>query len=171
MAFPSGFEPGLSGSGVPENAAVRLNRREGVALYDCTAMKFSHPVKVDVDPELWSPAKLKLLAAEALRRQLFVDEFAEAGGLKTFGHGGKFNGAVLRRVADEPYISFMQRINAWLASNPRPPFPALPEAVPLDVSSDVSAGDDSWSFEDVVQYHRSDVMSPEHLGNPKSGSS
>ena len=162
MASRSGFEPGPL---VPGNAAYKLNRCEAVIIYDCYAKPYSLPVLVnDKDPKIWSPAKLKLLAAEVLRRQTFVEDFAEAGGLKTFGPGGRFNGAIVRVVAEQPFFGFLARVTAWLKSNPRPKYPPLPE---------VPRRGHEWSVAELVRSHRYYVTSPEHSGpgNPAGNDS
>ena len=158
MSSPSGFEPGPSGSGVADNAAVRLNRREGEILYDCWAKPYSAPVKVNVDPVLWSPAKLKLLSAEVLRRHMFVEDFAKSGGLKTFGKGNsRFTGAVVRVFTEEPFFGFLARLTTWLKSNPQDQFPALPT---------IPRRGNEWSVFDVVKAHQYYVPSPDKPGNP-----
>ena len=144
------------------------HRREAVAIYDGTVEIFGKPVKVDVDR--WSPASLKELASEALRRKIFVDEWVDAGGLARFARDdmSKFDAAVLRRVSEEDFIGFRTRIKTWLDTNPRPQFPQLPESIPWDESSSVSVGSlgapDTWSIEDVVKNHRYYIMSPDRSG-------
>lgn len=161
MSSPSsGFKPGSSGSGVSENAAVGLLRREGEILYDCWTKPYNAPVKVNGDPVLWSPPKLKLLAAESLRREHFVAEFAEEGGVKNFRSGGKFNAAVLRTIGEQPFFGFMARINTWLRSEPRAPYPALPQ---------VPRRGNEWSVQDVVRNHQYYTLTPDRSGNGDSG--
>ena len=188
MSFPSG----PSGSGIPENAAARnqrlyelfreeeefraaqirrLNRAEALTVYEVTAKPFGTPVKTNVDPVLWSPASLKELASEALRCQIFVDQWVESGGFATFGKGrlSKFDSGVLRRITEEPYIDFKYRIKAWLEGNPRNQFPPLPESYVLsDDSSVFGVGalgpGNSWSIDDVVKNHRFYAASPGRRG-------
>ena len=159
-SLSSGFKPGPSGSGVPAsgNMAVGLLRREGEILYDCWTKPYSASVKVNGD--LWSPPKLKLLAAEALRREHFVAEFAEEGGVKNFRSGGKFNAGVLRAIAEQPYFGFLARINTWLRSEPRAPYPALPQ---------VPRRGNEWSVQDVVRNHQYYTLTPDRSGNGDSG--
>ena len=145
-----------SGSGIPDSAALHLNRREGTIIYECYAKPYNAPIKSNVDPVVWSPAKLKYLSAEVLRRNWFLQDFSEAGGLKKFGPGNRFNGAMVRAVAEEPFFSFMTRVTTWLKSNPRPLLPALPE--PPRRSS-------SWSVQDLVHNHRYYVPTPEKKSN------
>lgn len=155
-SLSSGFKPGPSGSGVPAsgNMAVGLLRREGEILYDCWTKPYSASVKVNGD--LWSPPKLKLLAAESLRREHFVAEFAEEGGVKNFRSGGKFNAAVLRAITEQPYFGFLARVNTWLRSTPRARYPALPE---------LPRRGNEWSVQDVVRNHVYYVQTPDHSGN------
>ena len=162
MASPSGVEPGTSRSGVPVpgNRADQLNRRQGEILYDCYAKSYGAPVLVNNNPKIWSPAKLKWLAAEKLRREHFVAEFSDLGGLKSFGPGGRFNAAVLKAVAEQPFFGFLARINAWLRSNPRGPYPALPE---------LPRRGNEWSLNEVVRNHPYYVVSPDRSGNGDSG--
>ena len=177
MSFPSG----PSGSGIPENAAARnqrlyelfreeeefraaqirrLNRAEALTVYEVTAKPFGTPVKTNVDPVLWSPASLKELASEALRCQIFVDQWVESGGFATFGKG---------RITEEPYIDFKYRIKAWLEGNPRNQFPPLPESYVLSDDSSVFGVNalgpgNSWSIDDVVKNHRFYAASPGRRG-------
>ena len=160
MSSPSsGFKPTTSGSssGVLGNRTNQLNRREATILYETWAKPYNAPVLVDSDPIIRSPAKLKLLAAEALRREHFVAEFAECGGLKTFGKESKFNAAVLRAIAEQPFFGFVARINTWLRSTPRAPYPALPE---------VPRRGNEWSVNELVRNHPYYTPSPDRSGNP-----
>ena len=141
-------------------AVDRLNRRQGAVLYSVNAVPYGAPVKVNEDPVLWSPAKLKLLAAEVLRRHMFVEDFAKSGGLKNFGKvDGRFNGAVVRVVGEEPFFGFMARLTTWLKSVPRAQFPALPT---------IPRRGNEWSVQDVVKAHPYYTPTPERpgTGNP-----
>ena len=162
MASPSGVEPGTSRSGVPVpgTGTDQLSRRQGTILYECYAKSYGTPVLVNCDPKIWSPAKLKHLAAEVLRREHFVAEFSESGGLKAFGPGGRFNAAVLRAVAEQPFFGFLARINTWLRSTPRDPYPALPE---------LPRRGNEWSLNEVVRNHPYYVVSPDRSGNENAG--
>ena len=176
-----------------------MNRREAVFVYENMAELFGQPVeifgkpvKIDIEyddtAEIlgdlitteakvvgWSPASLKELAGEVLRRKIFIDEWADNGGMARFGkgHRSKFDTSVLRRIAGEAFVCFQVRIKQWLALNPRPSFPALPESLPWDESSSVSVDSlgalDTWSIDDVVKNHRFYVESPNRPENPDGG--
>ena len=148
-------------------AVDRLNRSEGAILYGVYAVPYSAPVMVNKNPVLWSPAKLKLLAAEVLRRHLFIEDFAKSGGLKTFGKvDGRFNGAVVRVVGEEPFFGFLARLTTWLKSNPQDQFPALPT---------IPRRGNEWSVQDLVKAHQYYVPTPERpgtgTGNPDDSDS
>lgn len=153
MSSRRGSEPGPLALGFPDH----LNRREGAIIYECHAKSYSTPVLVNRDLMIWSPAKLKHLAAEVLRREHFVAEFAEEGGLKTFGRGSKFNGAIVRAIAEQPYFGFLARINNWLRSTPRAHYPALPE---------LARRGNEWSVNEVVRNHPYYTPTPERSENP-----
>ena len=161
MSLPLGSNPGPSGLGAPNDSAAqnRLReryRREAIALYDGPADKFGLPMRTATKPGLWSPATLRELAAEVLRRELFLKEWVEAGGMDTFARrGGKFNGTVLRLITEEPYSSFIARVTAWRALNPRPQFPALPTPPRRN----------EWSVQELVRNHPYFVPSPDKAGN------
>ena len=141
-------------------AVDRLNRRQGAVLYSVNAVPYGALVKVNEDPVLWSPAKLKLLAAEVLRRHMFVEDFAKSGGLKNFGQsGGRFSGAMVRVVGEEPFFGFLARLTTWLKSVPRAQFPALPT---------IPRRGNEWSVQDVVKAHPYYTPTPERpgTGNP-----
>ena len=139
-------------------------RQEAEDIYDKLAHRFGKPIQADGGFQ--SPAKLKWLAAEALRPKLFVDEWIAAGGLARFNKGrtSKFDPTVLEKVMEEDCIGFDLRIRHWLASNPRPLFPALPEDSSDSVSPvrDRSIGArDYWSIDDLVKTHRYYVATPD----------
>ena len=147
------------------------HRQEAVAIYEGTTKVFGKPARTDIDPERWSPATLKELSAEALRRKIFIQEWIDAGGRNCFnkGHMFKFDRDVLKRIFEEDFPGFDLRITQWLALNPRPKFPALPEAVSSDASSTVTVGSlnyDPWSIEEEVRKHRYYAGSPDQTGNP-----
>ena len=142
------------------------HRQEAVAIYEGTTKVFGKPARTDIDPERWSPATLKELSAEALRRKIFIQEWIDAGGKNTFGKGrvSKFDRSVIRRVTEESFLSFQFRIKQWLDLNPRPRFPALPESLPWsDDSSDSSPGE-NWSIDQLVRNHRFYAPSPDRTG-------
>ena len=142
------------------------HRQEAVAIYEGTTKVFGKPARTDIDPERWSPATLKELSAEALRRKIFIQEWIDAGGKDTFGKGrvSKFDRSVIRRVTEESFLSFQFRIKQWLDLNPRPRFPALPESLPWsDDSSDSSPGE-NWSIDQLVRNHRFYAPSPDRTG-------
>ena len=144
-------------------------RQEAEDIYDKLAHCFGKPVMNDIGFQ--SPAKLKVLAAEALRRKVFVDEWIAAGGLARFNKGriSKFDPTVLEHVMEEDYIGFDLRIRHWLALNPRPSFPALPADFSSDSVSPVRVGSirarENWSIHDLVQTHRYYVATPDRSRN------
>ena len=144
-------------------------RQEAEEIYNFMAEPFGDSIKVNGG--LFSPAKLKELASEALRHKIFVEEWIDAGGRNCFnkGHRFKFDRDVLKRIFEEDFPGFDLRITQWLALNPRPKFPALPEAVSSDASSTVTVGSlnyDPWTIEEEVRKHRYYAGSPDQTGNP-----
>ena len=144
-------------------------RHEAEDIYDKLAHRFGKPVKANIGFQ--SPAKLKVLAAEALRHKFFVEEWIAAGGLACFNKGriSKFDPTVLEQVMEEDFIGFDLRIRHWLALNPRPLFPALPKDFSSDSLSPVKDSSigarDYWSIDDLVQTHRYYVATPDQSRN------
>ena len=76
----------------------------------------------------------------------------------------KFSPDVLESLFEEDFAGFDLRIRQWLALNPRPKFPALPEAILSDESSSDSV--DAWSIEEEVRKHRYYAATPDRSRNP-----
>ena len=78
-------------------------RQEAEDIYDKLAHRFGKPVKANIGFQ--SPAKLKVLAAEALRHKLFVEEWIAAGGLACFNKG-EANKYLIQFYTKIPYSIF-----------------------------------------------------------------